>query len=502
MLDDTYTDDYEANTLVKTNLNIPTPQAFLPFLQPARYKGAEGGRGSGKSHFFAELLIEECVMQFTRAVCGREVQNSIKDSSKQLLEDKIDLSAHRWSGALFRADDPSVKGIYEYGDIRLYDDFMNRWDIKEREIVYKPTDSLIIFKGLQTHTAGSIKSLEGFTRFWGDEAQAFSQRSLDLLTPTFRTTSEMWFSWNPDNPEDPIEKLFRDNEGDPDFIHQKINYYDNPFFPDELRRDMERDRRRDIDKYNHTWLGHYKKNSEAKVFHNYVIDYFDTPPDATFLQGADWGFSVDPTVLVRGFLGRWEGPPGARHAVFDPAGKTLFIDHEAYQVGCEISDTAKLFDSLITGDEHDPEFGIARRFQIRADSARPETISAVKKAGYPLIVPSTKGPQSVIDGIEFLKDYDIVIHKRCKHTADEFDNYKFKIDKMTSKVTNVLEDKKNHVIDAIRYMVEILRKIRKQTTFGASETLGASLGAQDAVAEQASSKDRSAASLGFGDLLD
>lgn len=487
--DNEYLDSNEQELQYHTPM-IMTPEAFLPLLQPARYKGAKGGRGSGKSHFFGETLVEECQLQHTRAVCGREIQNSIKDSSKQLIEDKITLFAHRYAGAQFANDDPT-KVVYP-GDPLIFDHFMSKWDIKEREIVYKPTESLVIFRGLQSHTAASIKSLEGFRIFWGDEAQAFSQRSLDLLTPTFRTPgAELWFSWNPENPDDPIDKLFDENSGDPDFILKVINYYDNPFFPVGLKKDMERDRRRDTDKYNHVWLGHHKNNSEARVFHNYTSEDFVTPRDATFLQGADWGFSVDPTVLVRGFIGRWSSEDKLnRFPVFDPEGDTLFIDHEAYQVGCEISDTPRLFDQLVTTDEEDPDWQIARRFQIRADSARPETISHMKKNGYPLIVPATKGPNSVKDGISFLQDYDIVVHTRCKHTKDELDHYKWKVDKMTNKVTHELEDKKNHVIDALRYMLELVRRKRKVQKFAAAEQIG--------VTESPSSVSERKGNLAFG----
>ncbi|HRP05295.1 MAG TPA: PBSX family phage terminase large subunit, partial [Opitutaceae bacterium] len=139
--------------------------------RPARYKGAWGGRGSGKSHFFGGFLVLETLRRQVRAVCLREVQNSIKDSVKQLIEDKI----------------------REYG---LEADF----DITDNEI-RGPNDSLYVFRGLKNHTAASIKSLEGFNVAWVEEAQTVTQKSLDLLIPTIRADgSELWFSWNPDQP--------------------------------------------------------------------------------------------------------------------------------------------------------------------------------------------------------------------------------------------------------------------------------------------------------------
>lgn len=408
---------------------------YPPILRPVwhkhiRYKGIVGGRGSAKSHTAAARYVNLAANEHHRVACMREIQNSIKDSVKQLLEDKI-----------------RMYGLSDY------------FKITDKEISCPSTDSLFTFRGLQNHTATSIKSLEGYTDAWYEEAQTLSQKSLDLATPTFRSDSEQLFTWNRTDPEDPVDSFFVNgvNEvmpdgsiGDPDFLLVVCNWEHNPWFPDELRRDMERDRRRDIDKYNHVWGGHYRVNSEARVFKNVRSFHFDTPSDAFFLHGADFGFSVDPTVLVRCFTGHMaDGAP-----VYDPEGKTLFIDFEAYEVGCEIDHTPSLFDML---DPDNPKN--ARKWEIRADSARPETISYIRRHDYPLIVRSTKGPNSVIEGITFLQDYDIVVHPRCKHTLDEFSFYSYKIDPKTGKITRELDEKKNHVIDSVRYAIEPLRKL-------------------------------------------
>lgn len=399
-------------------LRIDTPRVFLPLLKPARYKGAHGGRGSGKSHHFGGALIEDCLLGHTRAACLREVQNSIKDSVKQLLEDKI---RQYEVEHLFRVTDIEITG---------------------------PHDSLIVFRGLQNHTAGSIKSLEKFNRAWIEEAQTISQRSLDIATPTFRNNAEMWFSWNPKSAKDPVDRLFRENAGDPDFICVEANYRDNPWFPDDIRRDMERDRSRDPDKYAHVWLGGYERHSEARVFRNWTVREFETPPQSRFYFGADWGFSVDPTVLIRCFID----------------GRTLYVDREAYEVGCEIDYTPALFagtDARINRRWENPKLhpGIdgSLKWPIVADSARPETISYMQKRGFSM-KPSIKGKGSVEDGIEFLKSYDIVVHPGCKHTIDELSFYSYKTDKLTEEVLPVLDDKKNHVIDALRYAVESTRR--------------------------------------------
>lgn len=396
-------------SIQKTTLRIETPRAFLPLVSPSRYKCAHGGRGSGKSHFFAEHLIERAATEPLRSVCIREVQKSLDQSVKRLLEDKIEAFG---IGSLFRC-------------------FDNRIESK--------AGAYIIFQGMQNHTAESIKSLEGYDVAWVEEAQSLSQRSLDLLRPTIRgEKSEIWFSWNPKHENDPVDSMFRRGDPPTGSTVIEVNHEGNPWFPDVLRTEMEWDRRRDPDKYQHIWRGGYLRNCEANVFRNWVEEAFETPQDAQFYFGADWGFAVDPTVLVRLWV----------------AGRTIYIDREAYKVGCKIADTPALFDSI-------PE---SRKWQITADSARPETIAHMKDAGF-RIVSAKKGAGSVEDGVEFLKSFDIKVHPRCRHSIDELTLYSFKTDRMTGEVLPVLEDKENHVIDAIRYALESTRRAQPKTTF-------------------------------------
>lgn len=384
-------------------LRIETPRAFKTLLGYSRYKGAHGGRGSGKSHFFAEMLIEQCLLEKTDAVCVREIQKSLSQSVKKLLESKIE-----------------ALGVG------------HKFEVQEAQIKC-PHGGVIIFQGMQNHTADSIKSLEGYDIAWVEEAQSLSQRSLDLLRPTIRKDgSEIWFSWNPSKDTDPVDLLLRGKNPPPDAVVVEVNYHDNPWFPDVLRAEMEYDRKRDVDKYNHVWLGKYQQNSEARVFKNWTVEDFVTPRGVTFRMGADWGFSVDPSVLIRCYLDK----------------RTLYVDYEAHMVGCEIDQLPDLFDRV-------PD---SRKWFITADSARPETISYMQKHGYPKISAAIKGAKSIEDGIEFLKSFDIVVHSRCVNTIDELTNYSYKIDPLTGLVLPILEDKKNHVIDALRYACEGVRK--------------------------------------------
>lgn len=387
-------------------LRVEIPRVFLPLEKPARYLGAWGGRGSGKSHYFGEKWLRRNVRERADVVCLREIQRSLEFSVKKLLEQKIER---------FNA------GAY--------------FEVQDRRILTRHGGTTI-FEGLQNHTADSIKSLEDFDIAWTEEAHSLSQRSLDILRPTIRKPeSELWFSWNPDLSTDPVDALLRSDKPPPDTIIVRANYRDNPKLPKVLRAELEYDQRRDPDKFAHVWLGEYRRNSEARVFKNWRIEEFETDESATFRLGADWGFSVDPSVLIRCYI----------------VGRRMYVDHEAYMVGCEIDQLPDLFDRV-------PD---SRRWFITADSARPETVSYMRRHGFPKINSAHKGPKSIEEGIEFLKSFDIIVHPRCQHLIDELTLYSFETDKLTGAVLPKLQDKDNHVIDALRYANEGARKAWK-----------------------------------------
>lgn len=186
--------------------------------------------GSGKSHFYAEALIEQAIMEpGLRAVCLREVQKTLKESAKRLLEDKIQALG---VGSAFEVQTDCIK---------------------------TPGGGVIIFQGLQDHTSESIKSLEGFRTAWIEEAQTISERSLELLRPTIRAPgSSIWASWNPRNASDPIDKFLRGPNPPERSAVVRANYTDNPWFPAELEAERAHDERHNRDRYAHIWLGEYE----------------------------------------------------------------------------------------------------------------------------------------------------------------------------------------------------------------------------------------------------
>jgi phage terminase large subunit len=382
---------------------IDLPSYAEDLWKPFRHLAWHGGRGPGKTRTVATGLVLQSMERHERVLCGRETQRSIRDSSKRVLDDEIDRLKLRKA---FVSTETEIRG---------------------------PNDSLFLFSGVRGNASG-LKSIEGVTTFWGDEAQAFSQASIDTIVPTIRAPgSRLVWTWNPDLPTDPVDVMFRGENGPPpDSIVREVNYPDNPWFPDVLRVAMEHDRLRDIDKYNHIWLGKYRANSEARVFKNWRVEEFDSPTNVEYRIGADFGFSIDPSIAVRLWID----------------GTRIYIDHEAHGFGVEIVNLPALFLSI-------PD---AEKYWMTADSSRPETISHLRKNGFPRIAPALKGARSLEEGVEWLKSFDIIVHPRCRHVIDEFTHYSYKVDQLTGQVMGVLQDKDNHAIDAVRYATEGARR--------------------------------------------
>lgn len=261
-------------------LKIETASVFEPLLEPARYKGAWGGRGSGKSHFFAELIIEDSLLEpGLRTACIREVQKSLKDSSKRLIEDKL---------TAFRLGEKDGFKVY-------------------KEVIETPGDGVIVFNGMQSHTADSIKSLEGFKRAWVEEAQSLSARSLMLLRPTIRDEgSQLWFSWNPRRKTDPVDEMLRGESLPTDSLVVRANWSDNPQFPSVLEKERQDCLRITPEQYDHIWEGGYAT----------VLDgaYYARSIQEARMTGRIGNVPIDPLMTVRLFADI--GGTGARADAF------------------------------------------------------------------------------------------------------------------------------------------------------------------------------------------
>lgn len=394
---------------------VDLPEYAADLWQPFRHLAWHGGRGAAKSRSVASGLVLQAAQRHERVLCGREVQKSIKDSVKRLLDDEIDRLG---LSSVFDSTETEIRG---------------------------PNDSLFLFSGIKGNANG-IKSIEGVTTFWGEEAQAFSQASIDTVVPTIRAeNSRLIWTWNPDLETDPVDAMFRGNHAKlagysgpawdgppPRSIVREVQYADNAWFPEVLRDEMEFVRGRDIDKYRHIWLGQYRRNSEARVFRNWRVEAFDSPANVEYRLGADFGFSIDPSCALRCWID----------------GTQIFVDYEAWGLQVEIVHLPALFLTIPA----------AEKYWMTADSSRPETISHLRHNGFPRIAPAIKGARSLEEGVEFLKSYDLVVHPRCQRLIDELTLYSYKVDSLTGQVTAILEDKDNHMIDALRYAVEGARR--------------------------------------------
>ena len=378
------------------------PLALGSFESASRYKVAYGGRGSGKSWAFARMVLARCENARTRVLCTREVQKSIRDSVHRLLADQIDSLG-----------------------------LTSRFHVLRDEI-RGPHGSQILFSGLANTTIESIKSFEGVDVCWVEEAQTVSERSWEILIPTIRAPgSEIWVTFNPSEASDPTYLRFIDRPP-PDTLGVKINWDQNPWFPTELLAEKDYLYRVDPEAAAHVWGGNTRRMSDAQVLRGrYNVEHFDPIPgvwDGPY-QGADWGFAVDPSALVRVWI--WE--------------RRLYVEHEAYGLGVEIDHTPALFDGMPG----------ARDYVTRADNARPETISYMVRAGFGKLMACKKWPGCVEDRVQYLRSFDsILIHPRCPHTAEEARLWSFKTDRLSGDVLPQLLDKHNHCWDAIGYALE------------------------------------------------
>ena len=393
-----------ASSRRQKNLEVELPEAFRELFRPARYKAFYGGRGSGKSHSIATALVLMASQRPLRILAAREIQRSIRDSSKRLIDDRI---AALGLGARYRSTETAIRCR---------------------------NGSAFVFAGLRSNP-DTIKSMEGIDIAWVEEAATVSQRSLDILIPTIRKPgSELWFSWNPRHDRDPVDAMFRSGPARPDAVVRRVSFDHNPWFPAVLEAERLWDRARDPDKYAHIWEGAYQRHAETRVFRRWRIDSLEVPDGARPCFGADWGFAADPTVLVRCFI----------------LGQVIYIDREVYRIGCPINEIGALFRSI------DGARGAAS-WPITADSARPELIDALRREGF-RIKPARKGKGSVEEGVAFLQSHDIVVHPECRHAIDELALYAYRTDALTGDILPVLEDRHNHVIDALRYGLEALRR--------------------------------------------
>lgn len=396
---------------MKTQIEIP-PKLIPVFSKPnMRYRGSFGGRGSAKTRTFAKMTA---VVAYQRAMnnesgvilCGREFMNSLEDSSLEEIKQAI-------------RSEPFLEAFFEIG---------------EKFVRTKCGRISYVFTGLR-HNLDSIKSKARILLAWVDEAESVSEIAWQKLLPTVReSNSEVWVTWNPEKKGSATDLRFRQSIPENAMIVE-MNYTDNPWFPDVLEQERLNDKKRlDDATYRWIWEGAYLEASEAQIFKG-KYEELEFKPNQDFngpYFGLDFGFAKDPTAVVK----CW---------VFD---NNLYIEYEAGKTGLELDHTADFVKERVPDIE---------RHILRADSARPESISYLKRNGIPRIEGVKKWSGSVEDGIEHIKSYrKVYIHPRCKETLREFRLYSYKTDRLTGDVLPTVLDEHNHYIDAIRYALNPL----------------------------------------------
>lgn len=377
---------------------VELPHYAAKLIDPARYKVLYGGRAAGRSWTVAQLLLIGAARERLRILCAREWQRSMKDSVHRLLRDQID-----------RLELPG-------------------FTVTDTEIRHS-NGSVFLFDGLRANVT-KIKSLEGIDRCWVEEAERVSERSWEVLLPTIRAPgSEVWLTFNPYLETDPTYQRFVVS---PPLGTVVIfsTFRDNPWVSAEIRAEIEHLRRVDPDGYAHVYEGQCATRSDAQVLAGkWSVEAFEVPEDRAGWEGpffgADWGFADDPTTLVRCWI-------------HDGA---LWLDHAKFGRRVDIDRTPALFDQV-------PE---SRKHMIRADSARPETISYMARQGFSIsAAPKWKG--SVEDGIAHLRSYArIVIHDRCRELISEARLWRYKVDELSGDVMPQLVSGNEHGWDAVRY---------------------------------------------------
>ena len=404
-------------------MSIPNPQIklarkLMPALSPElgtfRYRVLRGGRGSGKSFSVAKMAAMWGASRHLRILCTREFQNTIKESFHAELKSAI--NSCPW--------------------------LSTQYDVGVDYLRHKTNGTEFIFKGLR-HNIDGIKSMAQINLVIVEEAETVPHTSWRDLLPTIRAPqSEIIIIYNPKRRDSWVAQQFDSDTLPPRTIVVDVNFCDNPWFPAVLDEQRLHDRETlDPALYRHIWEGDYYEQSDAQVFagRHRIADF---EPAANWdgpYYGVDFGFSADPTAGVKCWI--HDG--------------NLYIEHELYQQRLELDDTGpELIEALPDIERH----------ACRADNARPESISYLKRHGLPRMVACEKGKGSVEDGIEFIKSFKkVVIHSRCPNTAKEFDLYSYKTDRLSGDILPVLLDANNHAIDALRYALEAIMKRNKRT---------------------------------------
>lgn len=367
-----------------------------------------GGGSSGKSHGVIQKVVLKALMKWPiprRILWLRKVQSTIKDS---LFED--------------------VKGcLIDYG---IWD--LCQWNKTDNKVVL-PNGATFLFKGLDNPE--KIKSIKGISDIVMEEASEFTLNDYTQLTLRLRERKhdkkQIYLMFNPVSKLNWVYKYFFEHgEEMENVMIRQSSYKDNKFLDDITRENLELLAKRNPAYYKIYALGQFA-TLDKLVFPKYKTKLLNVN-DLRHLPsyfGLDYGYINDPSAFI--------------HVKIDVKNKKLYIVEEYVKTGMLNDEIAKVIKQL----------GYAKE-EITADSAEQKSIAEMRKLGIDRIRPTKKGKGSVVQGLQFLMQFEIIIDERCFKTIEEFDNYTWKKDKNTDEYYNEPVDTYNHCIDGLRYSIE------------------------------------------------
>lgn len=408
---------------MKTNLHLSSNifnSSFRDYLTDYqhRFEVYYGGAGSGKSYFITQKILVKALRNKRKVLIMRKVGSTLKDSVWQLVIDTL-----------------SQFQILGFCKVN-----------KSVFTIELPNGSILLFKGMDD--SEKIKSITGITDIWAEEATEFTEEDIEQLNLRLRAKTDnlqMFFSFNPVSKANWVFRRWFAKGAvitDDTVVHQST-YKDNRFLPDDYIATIEKMAKTNPTYYRIYALGEFA-SLDKLVFSNWKVGRIDDTHDWSMLCGLDFGYTNDPTAFVVSFMD----------------GETLYIAKEFVRTGLLNNQIATVITDL----------GFSKS-TIIADSAEIKSIEELKRDGLYRIYPAVKGQGSILQGIQKLQQYDIVVDPSCEHVITELENYAWKKDRLSGEYVNEPIDEFNHCIDALRYSLQCVDKYKKLTTFSKS-TLG------------------------------
>jgi len=380
---------------------------YYPYLTDysKRYNVFYGGAGSGKSHFVAQKLTYKLLTHRRKLLVIRKVGRTLKDSVFQLFTDILS----QWQ-------------LLPYCTI-------NRTTLS----IAFPNGSIVLFKGLDD--GEKIKSITGITDIWCEEATELAYddyTQLDLRLRARAGNLQMYCTFNPVSKANWVYNHFFVGESPPDTFVLHTTYKDNNFLPQQYI-----DALKAMEKTNPTYFRIYALGEfcalDKLIYPHWRQSTDNDTPSGTLIVGLDFGYVNDPSALIVAYA--------------DVENKKIFVVDEVYKSGMLNNEIANVI-----------KYKNLQKEIIIADSAEQKSIEEIKRLGISRIRPAVKGQGSILQGIQRLQQFEIIVDSRCTNTIVELQNYSWQKDKSSGEYTNQPIDTFNHALDALRYAIQAVDK--------------------------------------------